>query len=112
MVCAMLSYVISMPRGPTPMAKSAKTMSPRRTLFALVICCRLAISCLLSRFLVRIMIRPTEPPIRDYFHVSDLADAACRAINRHFAGEQNIIVNLGTGPEVTRSAKSFQQSRG
>jgi UDP-arabinose 4-epimerase len=35
--------------------------------------------------------------VRDYVHVSDLADAHVRAINRLLASEQSIVVNLGTG---------------
>jgi UDP-arabinose 4-epimerase len=40
---------------------------------------------------------PDGTAIRDYVHVSDLADAHVRAIDRLFAGEQSIVVNLGTG---------------
>jgi UDP-arabinose 4-epimerase len=40
---------------------------------------------------------PDGTAVRDYVHVSDLADAHVSAINRLFAGEQSIVVNLGTG---------------
>lgn len=39
--------------------------------------------------------------VRDYIHVSDLADAHCRALNYLFAGGESDVFNLGTGHGTT-----------
>lgn len=40
---------------------------------------------------------PDGTAVRDYVHVTDLADAHVRAVQRLLAGDENLALNLGTG---------------
>ena len=100
MDCVMPSYVTSMPRGRTPMAKSGMILEvPRRQPHSpSIAAARMATGrCLLRFFWYGLRYARRNGNTRHYVHVSDLADAHVRAIKRLFTGEQSIVVNLGTG---------------